>query len=257
MSDVAAGGGFDLTCPPPAPPPGGPHPLTTLTEQLVGHLARHGFAWHDSSQLEDLRHSFDLLGVPDDAPLRTPRHTFFIGDGRLLRSHTTASALRRLREHHEPARFVVTGACYRNTVPSVRQLTQFHSVEAVATGPQVRLSDLKGLIESLAEEVLDWAGPPRLRYHRAVPYVVPGLAVELDCRLCRGDGCDFCFGTARVEIGSGGLLTREVLRSVGVDDRFHGVALSISLERVLALRHRIGDVRWFLRNDLRVLDQLS
>jgi phenylalanyl-tRNA synthetase alpha chain len=250
-------GRIDPTCPVSVPAAGGRHPLTALTDEVIGYFARLGFARRSSAQLENATYSFDLLGVPADHPLRTARHSFLTTGGTLLRGHTTASAIRALGEQAgaEATRFVVDGACHRNTVPNARRVTQFHSVEAVATGPRARLSDLKGLAVGLVEELFDGAGTPRLRYHRAVPYVCPGLAVEVDCRVCGCAGCEFCMGTGRVEIAAGGLLTGEVLRAVGTAPGTRGIALSVSLERVLALRHRIGDVRQFLRNDLRVLGQ--
>jgi phenylalanyl-tRNA synthetase alpha chain len=233
-----------------------PHPITALTEEIAHFFGRLGFSRRESSQLDDVVHSFDLLGVPVDHPTRSPQHTRFAGDGTVLRSHTTSSVIRLLRSRPgcESLRALTGGPCHRNTTPGPRFVTQFHQLEAVAVGPQVRVSDLKGIALSLVGEVLGPDAQPRLR-HRTLPYVCPGLAVDVDCTACDGTGCGLCLGTGRLEIMSGGMLSGPALQAALVAREARAICVAVSLERVLAIRHRVDDIRHFLRNDLRVLAQ--
>jgi phenylalanyl-tRNA synthetase alpha chain len=247
---------IDPTVPPPDPSTGGLHPVTMMLEEAVRHFADLGFSPFDAPEVEDVAHSFDLLGVPADHPTRAASRTFYTtGDG-VLRSHTTASVLRVLadRAGGGPIRFTVAGACHRNTVPSPRLVTQFHQLEAVAVGPRVRVSDLKGMALGFVAQALGQDSDPRLRF-RALPYVSPGIAVDVRCRPCGAAGCDLCRGSGRLEIMGGGMLTRAVLGASGVPEPTRAAALAISLERVLAVRHGLGDIRHFLGNDHRVLAQ--
>ncbi|MEZ0066903.1 phenylalanyl-tRNA synthetase alpha chain [Streptacidiphilus sp. MAP12-20] len=236
----------------------GEHPVPALAEQIARYFLRQGFTRHDSRQLEDVAHSFDLLGVPADHPTRSPQHSYFTTGGAVLRGHTTASVLRILREQGAdgPRRILVSGPCHRHTVPNARFVTQFHQSEALALGPTVRLGDVKGLALGLLGEVLGEAVRPRLRF-RQLPYVSPGLAVDVECLPCASAGCELCQGSGRLEVVSGGLLTRTVLDAAGVPPALHALSLAISLERVLAIRHRLGDIRYFLGNDPRILGRIG
>ncbi|MFK0195190.1 hypothetical protein [Kitasatospora sp. NPDC090308] len=240
----------------PAAPPPEPHPVSRLADEVAHYFGRSGFTRRASRQIEDVAHSFDLLGVPADHPTRSPQHTYFTEDGAVLRSHTTASALRLLRElpPGRSARFVVDGPCHRRTVPGPRFVTQFHQSEAVAVGPRIRLSDLKGLALGLCAEVLGPGVPARLRF-RTLPYVSPGLAIDVACTPCGSAGCGLCLGSGHLEVISGGMLSAAVMRSVGASPQVRALSLAVSLERVLAIRHGLDDIRHFLDNDLSVLTQ--
>lgn len=233
-----------------------PHPISALTEEVAHFFGRLGFSRHESDQLEDVAHSFDLLGIPADHATRSPHHTRYARDGAVLRSHTTSSVVRLLRDRPgcEVLRALIGGPCHRNTVPGPRFVTQFHQMEAVAVGPRVRISDLKGIALSLVDEVLDSDVRPRLR-SRILPYVCPGIAVDVDCTPCGSAGCGLCLGAGRLEIISGGMLSEEVLRAALVAPGARAICVAVSLERVLAIRHRVNDIRHFLRNDFRVLAQ--
>ncbi|WP_327004508.1 hypothetical protein OHA72_57345 [Dactylosporangium sp. NBC_01737] len=233
---------------------GGLHPVTALLEETVRHFADLGFSPREAPELEDAWFTFDLLGVPADHPTRTSARTFYTVDGALLRSHMTSSALRVLRGGTGARRFTVAGACHRNAVPSARIVHQFHQVEAVAVGPAVRISDLTGLVLGYVAAALGSGVEARLRF-RSLPYVSPGLAVDVPCTACRTVGCELCRGSGQVEVIGGGLLTAAVLRAAGLPPQLRAVALAVSLERVLAVRHGLGDIRHFLRNDPRVLNQ--
>ena len=247
---------IDATYIPDTVAPSGRHPVSLILDEAVAHFAALGFGLRDAPQLEDEEHSFDLLGVPPDHPTRSPAHTFYAEESVVLRSHTTASVLRVLRTEpaSRPLRFVVAGPCHRNTVPTARFVHQFHQLEAVAAGPSVRMSDVKGMAAGFIDAVLGDGFDPRLRFRR-FPYVSPGLAVDVECAPCGTQGCGLCQGSGRLEIMSGGLLVPEMLRAAGCRSDLPVAALAISLERVLSVRHGLGDIRHFLRNDLRLLAQ--
>ncbi|MGW1615817.1 tRNA ligase subunit PheS family protein [Streptomyces sp. NPDC002285] len=177
-------------------PGGGRHPVQELISEAVQHFATIGFSLHESSQLKDVEHSFDLLSVPAKHPTRSPAHTFYAEDDIVLRSHTTSSVLRLLARHSgiRSQRFVIVGACHRSTVPSARFVTEFHQMEAAVTGPQLRMSDVKGLAVTFAAAVLGDDADVRIRY-KAFPYVLPGLAVDVTCSTCRARGCSLCRGS--------------------------------------------------------------
>ena len=59
-----------------------------------------------------------------------------------------------------------------------------------------------------------------------------------------------------LEILGAGMVHPKVLRMAGYDpEKYTGFAFGMGPERIAMLRHRIGDLRLFLENDLRFLGQ--
>ena len=53
-----------------------------------------------------------------------------------------------------------------------------------------------------------------------------------------------------------GMVHPVVLRYGGLDpERYQGFAFGMGVERIANLRHRVGDVRYYLDDDLRFLEQ--
>ncbi|MFD6091104.1 hypothetical protein ACFWGN_03180 [Oerskovia sp. NPDC060338] len=232
------------------------HPITTLASQVTAFFASLGFRTHPTPEVEDVLHSFDLLSVPEGHPTRSPAHTFYLEDGRVLRSHTTSSVMRVLRQGRgrTERRVLVGGPCYRNTTPTPRFVTQFHQMEVAAVGPDIVLTDATGMALGLLDDVLGQGHGATLRF-RTLPYVSPGFSVDAPCTPCEQAGCALCGGRGFLEVMSGGALTPAVMAAAEVPSGSRAISLAISLERLLAIRHHVADIRPFLSTDLRVLAQ--
>ena len=88
LSDV------DETLPGTQFPVGGMHPLTLLQDRAVRILRRLGFALADGPDIETEWHCFDALNTPANHPARNDSDTFYLPDGRLLRTHTSSVQIR-------------------------------------------------------------------------------------------------------------------------------------------------------------------
>lgn len=221
-----------------------PHPVVDLLDQTRDLLASHGFAWRATPEIDDVCHTFDLLEVPAEHPTRTAAHTMLLPGGRLLRSHTTSSVMRALlaASGQSPVRVAVGGACHRRTTPSPRFVTRFHQVEAAAVGSNTGLGDLITLAYAVGDELLGRFSAPRLRL-RSLPYVSPGIAVDMPCTACGGAGCGLCAGRGYLEIMSGGIFRASIRAQIGVEPDDVAWSLAVSMERILALQDGRGDIR--------------
>lgn len=242
----------------PVPSPETRHPIAAMIDQVTDLLGGLGFVPTRSPLVEDVLHSFDLLGVPEGHATRSPAHTFYLDDGGVLRSHTTSSVVRVLREEPGRAerRILVGGACFRNTTESPRFVTQFHQMEAAAVGPEVVLGDALGLAEVVLDDLLGPHHEARFRF-RPLPYVSPGFSVDASCSSCDRAGCQLCGGRGFLEVISGGALTAAVRSAAKIPDGSNAVAVAVSLERLLAIRHRVADIRPFLSRSLQDLSQIG
>lgn len=231
-------------------PSGDPHPVVDLIDQTRDLLASHGFGWRVTPEIDDVWHSFDLLEIPVDHPTRTSAHTMLLPGGRLLRSHTTSSVMRALlaARGQGAVRVAVGGACHRRTIPSPRFVTRFHQVEAAAVGTDAGLGDLIALAHAVGDELLGRSSEPRLRL-RSLPYVSPGIAVDLPCTACGGAGCGLCAGRGYLEIMSGGIFRASIRDRIGIGPDNLAWSLAVSMERILALRDGRADIRPYVTAD--------
>src|SRR5499425_3289071 len=65
------------------------HPLHQMHERGIQIFRRMGFALAEGPDIETEWYCFDALNTPPDHPARNEQDTFYLPDGRLLRTHTS------------------------------------------------------------------------------------------------------------------------------------------------------------------------
>ncbi|MDE2809253.1 MAG: phenylalanine--tRNA ligase subunit alpha, partial [Gemmatimonadota bacterium] len=80
---------LDVTLPGRRPLLGCAHPLSQLTDELIGIFQGMGFDVADGPEAEDEYHNFDALNTPADHPARDLHDTFYLEGGGLMRTHTS------------------------------------------------------------------------------------------------------------------------------------------------------------------------
>jgi phenylalanyl-tRNA synthetase alpha chain len=117
------------------------------------------------------------------------------------------------------------------------------------------LADLRGLLDEFAHAMFGAGRATRFRpgYY---PFTEPSVAFDVGCLVCGGSGCPACGRTGWMTILGAGMVHPVVLQYGGIDpERYQGFAFGMGVERIAMLRHGIADVRIFLDNDLRFLEQ--
>lgn len=80
----------------------------------------------------------------------------------------------------------------------------------------------------------------------------PGFEIDASCPICHGSGCSLCKKTGWIEIMGAGMLHPEVLSQAGVDPKeYSGFAFGMGINRLVAVKYRIKDIRLFTNGDLR------
>ena len=216
-----------------------------------------GFQVLESPELETDEYNFQLLNFPPDHPAREMQASFFTNKPDVvLRTHTSPGQIHAMREYYpEPIRVILPGMCYRHEQISARYEIQFHQVEGLAVGYNIRFSDLKGTLNDFAQRMF---GAGRKTRFRAAyfPFTEPSAEVDVECILCNGQGCRLCKFTGWLEILGSGMVHPVVLQNGGYDPTvYSGFAFGKGPERITMLRHGIEDIRYFWANDLRFLEQ--
>jgi phenylalanyl-tRNA synthetase alpha chain len=235
---------------------GGIHPLTLLQERAVQILRRLGFALADGPDIETEWHCFDALNTPANHPARNDSDTFYLPDGRLLRTHTSTVQIRTMVVNEPPIRVIGPGAAYRRDETDATHLNQFNQLEGLYVDRNVSVADLKGTLEYFVRELLGQEVQTRLRPH-FFPFTEPSF--ELDIRLPGiQDG-------KWMELLGCGMVNPAVFEAVNLKrgdsaydpENWTGFAFGMGLERLAMSLFGLPDIRLLIENDQRFLAQFA
>lgn len=257
--DAAAVSGIDVTLPGrPGYGVGSLHPLTQIRDLAVRTLRRMGFTLAEGPEIETEWHCFDALNTPPDHPARNESDTFYLPDGRLLRTHTSTVQVRTMETVKAlPVRIIAPGAAYRRDEIDATHLSVFNQLEGLYVDRDVSLADLKGTLEFFFREVFGPKTVVRFRPH-FFPFTEPSF--EIDVKLeAKGKEARW------IEIAGCGMVDPAVFASVSKtrgDALFDpsevtGFAFGMGLDRLAMILHGITDIRHLIENDVRFLSQFS
>ncbi len=249
------GAAIDVTLPGRKRKLGVKHPITAVIDDIVRIFRRLGFVVADGPDLEDEFHNFDALNTPKDHPSRDVRDTFYLPDGRLLRTQTSPVQIRTMENQKPPVRIIAPGRCFRRDTPDATHSMNFHQIEGLYIDKKVSLADLKSVLLEFAHEMFGKDVGIRFRPH-FFPFTEPSIEYDFTCVMCKGKGCSVCKGSGWLEISGAGIVDPQVLENVGLDpEEYSGYAFGMGIERIAMLRHKIGDIRYLYENNVKFLEQ--
>src|SRR5699024_11430667 len=99
--------------------------------------------------------NFEALNLPQDHPARDMHDSFYITNELLLRTHTSPVQARTMNEikGKEPVRMVCPGKVYRRDSDDATHSHQFTQIEGLYVDKNVRMSDLKGILNTFAKKM--------------------------------------------------------------------------------------------------------
>jgi len=250
-------GALDVTLPGRPIARGRLHPATQTLREMYAIWAAMGFQVYQARDVETDEYNFELLNIPKHHPARDMWDTFYTTTPNvILRTHTSPGQIHAMREYcPQPIRVILPGMVYRYEQMSASKEIQFHQVEGLAVGRNVRLTDLLGTLTEFNRRMF---GPERATRFRSsyFPFTEPSIEVDVSCANCGGAGCGVCKYTGWLEIAGAGMVHPVVLRNGGYDPSIYsGFAFGMGPERIAMLKYGISDIRYFWANDLRLLEQ--
>lgn len=246
------------------------HPITLITNEIVRIFTNIGFDVVDGPELDSEWYNFDALNVPRDHPSRDMQDTFWIKEdtlekrpltesekkvvdsglplGHVLRTHTSTLQIRTMenwvREGREfPLAIVAPGKVFRNEATDARHEAQFHQIEGLLVGENITLANLRGTLEHFFSEL--YKRPIEIRFRSSFfPFVEPGVEVDMKWK------------GKWLEMMGAGLVHPNVLRSAGIDPNiWQGFAFGGGIDRFVAVKYGLTDIRELYTGDLRLIDQ--
>src|SRR3990167_984075 len=231
------------------------HPITQMLDRVVNILVGMGFSIQLGPDVETDYYNFEALNFPPDHPARDMQDTFYLGEGLLLRTHTSNVQTRIMEKFSPPLRVVAPGRVFRNEDISARSHVFFHQVEGFAIDKSLNFGDLLATLKLFLNRFFGEEKKIRVR-PSYFPFVEPGMEVDVECTRCSGKGCRICKQSGWLEILGAGMIHPNVLKKSGIDpESYSGFAWGMGIERLAMLQYDISDIRLFTENDLRFLQQ--
>ncbi len=241
---------FDPTLPGQVPEIGNLHPITKTIARFREIMGRFGFTVVEGPEIEDERHNFDALNIPEDHPARDPLDNFYIATAKataggpiLLRSQTSTVQIRTMGSVKPPVRIVSLGPGDRPDTMDATHSCMFHQMEGLMVDTNVTMAQLKTILSLFARSFL---GPDvEIRFRPSFfPFTEPSVEVDMK------------WGDSWMEVGGAGMVDPNVFRAVGYDpDKVSGFAFGLGIERFCMKHYEVDDIRRFYENDVRFLKQ--
>lgn len=240
----------DITLPGRGEQRGGLHPVTRAMDRAIAIFTKLGFDVATGPEVEDDHYNFESLNFPPHHPARAMHDTFYFGDGRLLRTHTSPVQIRVMEKCDPPYRIIAPGKVYRSDSDQTHT-PMFHQIEGLLVGEGVSMADLKGVLHMFVNAFFERSLAMRFR-PSYFPFTEPSAEVDIGWE--KGDGSE----PGWLEILGCGMVHPNVLRGCGVDpEKYTGYAFGMGIERLAMLRYGVTDLRQFFENDLQFLGQFA
>ena len=218
------------------------HPMTQSLIEISEILESFGYVPYTGPEIEDDWHNFTALNTPDYHPARDMQDTFFLSNGNVLRTQTSAIQIRTMEKTGAPVKMFGIGATYRKEMDATHA-PMFGQIEGLYVNKNITMSDLIGDIRAFLKRFFKIDNVELRIRPSYFPFTDPSIEVDLKWK----DG-------RWLEIMGAGMVHPNVLRNCGIDpDEYQGFAFGFGWDRLAMLKYDLPDLRDFRGNDIRWL----
>lgn len=230
------------------------HPVSQVRRRINEFFQTMGFEVVEGPEVETDYYNFEALNIPAHHPARAMHDTFYFGDGRLLRTHTSPVQIRSMQERTPPLRLIAPGRVYRCD-SDITHTPMFHQVEGLLIDESASMAGLKGILSDFF--AFFFGKTLGLRFRPSYfPFTEPSAEVDVECVQCDGKGCRICKHTGWLEVLGCGMVHPNVLNAVNIDsEQYRGWAFGMGIDRLAMLYFQIDDLRTMFENDIKFLRQ--
>lgn len=233
------------------------HPITIVTKQVTDILKRMGFSVVSGPEMESEYFNFEALNIPKDHPARDMQDTYWLDNGKLLRTHTSPNQVHAMQKYGAPIKICAPGRCFRNEDLDACHENTFFQVEGMVIDKNVSIGNLIYTMKELLSAIFETNVDVRIR-PGFFPFVEPGVEIDCSCLICGGKGCPTCKNSGWLELCPGGMIHPNVLKESGIDpEEYTGFAFGLGITRLAMMKYKIDDIRVLNSGDLRQLDKFN
>lgn len=233
------------------------HPITIVQKEVEEIFESMGFTVEDGNEVETEYNNFEAVNVPKHHPARDMQDTFWLENGQLLKTQTSAAQNRIMKKYGTPLKAIFPGRCFRNEELDASHENTFFQMEGMMIDKDVSIANLIYFMKTLLSEIFKKDVDVRLR-PGYFPFVEPGFELDIKCLYCGGKGCKVCKHGGWIELCPCGMIHPNVLKMGGIDpEENSGFAFGLGLSRLAMMKYGINDLRILNSCDLRSLKQLD
>lgn len=231
------------------------HPVALVQMELEDIFQGMGFTVLTGPEVELEYYNFDALNIPSDHPARDMQDTYWLTNGMLLRTHTSAIQVRAMERFGAPLRAIFPGRCFRYEATDASHENTFYQLEGLMVDRGISVANLIAVMKALLSQVFHRDVLVRLR-PGFFPFVEPGFELDVRCVFCGGKGCPTCKGGGWIELIPCGLVHPRVLEYGRIDtSQYSGFAFGLGLTRLAMLKFNVPDIRLMNSGDIRFCEQ--
>ena len=240
------------------------HPITLVQRQCESVFRSMGFNIEDYSEIVTDYECFEALNIPKDHPARDMQDTYYLDNGQLLKSHTSAAQNAIYKKYKDalvndgmPIKAIFPGRCFRNEATDACHENTFFQMEGVMVDKDISISNLIYFMKTMLSEVFRKDIKVRLR-PGFFPFVEPGFELDISCLICGGECCPSCKHSGWLELCPCGMIHPEVLKAGGIDpEEYTGFAFGLGLTRLAMMKYGVKDIRDLNSGSLKTLTQFT
>ena len=240
------------------------HPITLVQRQCEEIFKSMGFTVEDYSEVVTDYECFESLNIPKDHPARDMQDTYYLENGQLLKSQTSAAQNAIYKKYKDalvnegkPIKAIFPGRCFRNEATDACHENTFFQMEGIMVDKDISISNLIFFMKTMLSEVFQKDIKVRLR-PGFFPFVEPGFELDISCLICKGEGCPSCKHSGWLELCPCGMIHPEVLKAGGIDpEKYTGFAFGLGLTRLAMMKYGIKDIRDLNSGSLKSLSQFT
>ncbi len=231
------------------------HPITLVRRSLERIFAGMGFTVEDYQEIVNDYQCFESLNIPKHHPARDMQDTYYLENGQLLKTQTSAAQNAIMKKYGAPLRAIFPGRCFRNEATDACHENTFFQMEGMMIDKDISISNLIYFMKTMLSEV--FAKPINVRLRPGFfPFTEPGFELDISCLICGGKGCPSCKNSGWLELCPCGMIHPNVLREGGIDpDEYTGFAFGLGLTRLAMMKYGVKDIRDFNSGSLPALSQ--
>ena len=222
---------------------GGMHPQTRALADISKILESFGYTMRIGPEVEDDWHNFTALNTPEYHPARDMQDSFFLLNGNVLRTQTSAIQIHSMEELGVPIKIFGSGATYRKEMDATHA-PMFHQIEGLYIDKNITMSNLIGDVKAFLQRFFE-IDDVKLRIRPSYfPFTEPSIEIDLLWQ-----------GKKWLEIMGAGMVHPNVLRNCGINpDEYQGFAFGFGWDRLAMLKYGLNDIRQFYDGDIRWLE---
>ncbi len=218
------------------------HPITRSLVDIAGILESFGYEMWTGPEIEDDWHNFTALNTPEYHPARDMQDTFFLENGNVMRTQTSAIQIRSMEKKGAPIKMFGIGATYRKEMDATHG-PMFHQIEGLYIDKNVTMADLIGDVKEFLKRFFN-INDLELRIRPSYfPFTEPSIEIDMKWQ-----------GKKWLELMGAGMVHPNVLRNCNINpEEYQGFAFGFGWDRLAMLKYGLNDLRKMFDGDVRWL----